>query len=117
MPLIKARLDCTEENEKFIEELTPVYLIACWARYGVREYPFSGEFKKHPSGELEPLVYDFVDHNGTFEEYILRPISDTTTGFVLDWSFSKEVAKDIAEKYNAFNENTSTKGETECQKN
>lgn len=109
--MLKERLDFTEKNEKFIRKLTPIYLIACWARYGVREYPFSGKFKKHPSGELEPLVYNFDDHNGTFAEYVLRPISHTTTGFILDWSFSEQTAKDIADKYNFFNENNSREGE------
>ena len=102
---MKDRLEYNSENQLFINNLTKIYLIACWARYGVREYPFSGEFEKLDNGKLMPLVWDFTDHNGTYEEWVLRPIDEVTTGFILDWSFNKNVAEDIAEKYNEVYEN------------
>ena len=100
----RKRLKYRKNTDRYIKGLTPIYLIGCWASYGVREYPFSGYFKKHKSGALEPLVYDFTDHNGTYEEWILRPISETTTGDVLEWTFYRETAENIANKFNYFNE-------------
>lgn len=101
---MKKRLKDSKATYRLLRKLPKVYLIGCWARYGVREHYFSGLFKKHKDGSLEPMVYHFDDHNGTFDEWILMPITETTTGSVLDWTFNCKVAQRIAEKFNIIEE-------------
>jgi len=77
-----------------IESLPKIYQVGCWFHYGVREFPFSG---KYTVGGEEPLVWYWRDSNGTADEYVLLPISHTTTGSTICWSFSEKTAKKIAE--------------------
>ena len=65
-----------------------IYLIGHWAQYGYLPLLFSGKYKF-----TEPLVWMFNDHNGTYDEFILTPITKTTTGYVIDWTFDEEEAK------------------------
>ena len=44
-----------------------------------------------------PLVWDFDDHNGVYPEYILRPITWTTTAAIRGWVSNEQQAKDTAE--------------------
>lgn len=83
---------------KRMKELPKVYLVAQWANYGVREFPFSGRFIK-VDGEYVPLVWQFDDHNGTECLWHLRPIYSTTTGFCLTYSFSEYTAERIAKMF------------------
>lgn len=78
-----------------LEKLPKVYLIACWAKWGVMEFPFV-KFNK----DKIPLVYDYDDHNGTADQWELRRIDLTTTGWIYGWTFSKEEADIIAEQQN-----------------
>ena len=101
---MKKRLkDCAKTN-RYLKKLPDIYLVACWYKFGVRHFPFSGKFKKYANGTLVPLVWDFDDHNGTYPEWILRPIFDTTTGFSLTWTFSENIAERIASKFNFYDE-------------
>ena len=77
-----------------IKALPRIYMVGCWAHYGVMCYPFSGKYTADGS---EPLVWYWRDCNGTADEYVLLPISHTTTGATICWSFSEKVAKKIAE--------------------
>ena len=97
---MRKRLKSTHRNRLKLNNYKKVYLIACWARYGVREYPFSGKFTYNEIWFKEPLVWDYDDHNGTYEEYILKPISYTTTGFSLYYCFDKRIAETIADAMN-----------------
>jgi hypothetical protein len=95
------KLKVNEKNCAFINSLPKIYLVALWARYGVREYPFTGKFEIDEDSKLPiPLVYDYDDHNGTHEEYVLRPITWVTTGHIVTWEYSKNVAEFLAESYN-----------------
>lgn len=56
------------EITRILANCRTVYLICHWAQYGYLPLPFSGEF-------------------------ILTPITKTTTGYVIDWTFDEEEAK------------------------
>jgi len=89
-------LDCTPENAAYVESLPKIYLIGCWMRFGVREYPNTLQVDEKGF----PLVYDLDDHNGYYEEYVLRPIHEVTTGQVYAWSTDKETAQSLADMLN-----------------
>ena len=90
----------TEKQLKKIEDrmktLTSIYLIVQYAHWCVRECEWTGRFEIR-DGVPIPIVYDYDDHNGTFEEYAKRPITRVTTGFIFDWTFHKHSASKIAE--------------------
>lgn len=94
------RLKYNNKNYKKVNNCPKVYLIGCWARYGVREYPFAGKFVDNEFWYKEPLVWDFDDHNGTYDEWVLRPISHTTTGNCLIYCFDGVLAQYLADKLN-----------------
>ena len=96
MLILRKRLKNTKNNKDKLAKLPKIYLIACWARYGVLEFPFSGRYKKI-NKKAVPLVWDFDDHNGTYPEYVLRPITWTTTAAIRGWVRDEQQAKDTAE--------------------
>ncbi len=98
----RKRLKATKKNQNRLSKLSKIYLIACWARFGVLEFPFSGKYKKEkdkdsPLIRYIPLVWDFDDHNGTYPEYVLKPITWTTTAAIRGWVRDEQQAKDTAE--------------------
>ena len=96
MLILRKRLKNTKKNKDKLAKLPKIYLVACWARYGVLEFPFSGRYKKINKKPV-PLVWDFDDHNGTYPEYVLRPITWTTTAAIRGWLRDEQQAKDTAE--------------------
>lgn len=96
MLILRKRLKNTKKNKDKLAKLPKIYLVACWARYGVLEFPFSGRYKKINKKPV-PLVWDFDDHNGTYPEYVLRPITWTTTAAIRGWVRDEQQAKDTAE--------------------
>ena len=96
MLILRKRLKNTKKNKDKLAKLPKIYLVACWARYGVLEFPFSGRYKKI-NKKAVPLVWDFDDHNGTYPEYVLRPITWTTTAAIRGWVRDEQQAKDTAE--------------------
>ena len=102
MLILRKRLKNTKKNKDKLAKLPKIYLIACWAHYGVLEFPFSGKYKKvkdadGPLIRYIPLVYDFDDHNGVYPEYVLRPITWTTTAAIRGWVRNEQQARDTAE--------------------
>ena len=95
---MKKILDNSKETKEYLNSLRKVYLVACWAGYRVMEFPFSGKYKDKE--HLQPLVWQYDDFNGEVDNWYLRPIEDTTTGFIYLWTFSKEDAYRIAKKKN-----------------
>lgn len=95
---MKKILDNSKETKEYLNSLRKVYIVACWAGYGVEEFPFSGKYadKEH----LHPLVYQYDDHNGATDNYYLRDIYNTTTGHILLWTFSYADAVRIADQRN-----------------
>ena len=96
MCMLRKRLPYNQKTRDKLAKLPKIYLIACWAHYGVLEFPFSGRYKKINKKPI-PLVWDFDDHNGTYPEYVLRPITWTTTAAIRGWVRDEQQAKDTAE--------------------
>lgn len=96
MCMLRKRLPDNQKTRNKLAKLPKIYLIACWAHYGVLEFPFSGRYKKINKKPV-PLVWDFDDHNGTYPEYVLRPITWTTTAAIRGWLRDEQQAKDTAE--------------------
>lgn len=89
------------KTKEYLEKLPKIYLVACWASYGIMEYPFSGKYIKE-NGKDIPLVYDHDDCNGTCDCWWLRKITNTTTGGILTWTQNKAAAKTIANAMNVY---------------
>ena len=90
-----------KKTKAYLDSLPKIYLVACWAKYGVREYPFTGKYEKDKHyGISVPLVYDYDDHNGTYDGYYLRGITSTTSGRIIMWTEFKSVADKVAELFN-----------------
>ena len=102
MCVLRKRLPDNQKTRDKLAKLPKIYLIACWAHYGVVDFPFSGKYKKvkdadGPLIRYIPLVWDFDDHNGVYPEYVLRPITWTTTAAIRGWVRNEQQAKDTAE--------------------
>ena len=102
MCMLRKRLPDNQKTRDKLAKLPKIYLIACWAHYGVLEFPFSGKYKKvkdadGPLIRYIPLVWDFDDHNGVYPEYVLRPITWTTTAAIRGWVRNEQQARDTAE--------------------
>lgn len=98
---LKEHLKCIDKNYSYIRSLPKVYLIGYWARYGVIEFPYAGKMVEDEVFGMTPLVYDFTDHNGTYDEWVLRKIQDTTTGQAVIYCFDKQIAQRLADKLQA----------------
>ena len=99
---LKKKLENTPENREYLEKLPRIYLVATWAKTGVWEFPFAGKymFDKYAQCKV-PMVYQYDDFNGTEDNYWLRKITYTTTGFIVGWTFDKEEAHRMADEENA----------------
>ena len=96
---MKKVLPNTEKTRKYLEKLPKIYLIACWAGFGVREFPYAGKC------DLDgiPYVYDYCDCNGTCDEYRLTKLNYITTGWIYGWSTIACRAKELARLANKAN--------------
>lgn len=115
MCMLRKHLPDTPKTKEYLSKLPRIYLIACWAHYGTLEFPFSGKYKK-VNNKPVPLVYDFDDHNGVYPEYVLRPITWTTTGAIRGWVRDEQQAKDIAEFYEKRRIHAAEKARQEFEK-
>ena len=93
---MKKILENTSKTREYLESLPKIYMIARWAGYGVREFPFAGKCTENAT----PFVWDYDDCNGTCDCYFLRKLTDTTTGWIYAWTTSKSRAEEIAAALN-----------------
>lgn len=92
----------TRRNQRKIaklKQLPKMYIIGRWARYGVRDYYFTGKYTM-VDGVSVPLVYSYDDCNGTDPLWRLLPITYVTSGCVLLWTQREEVARSAARLFN-----------------
>lgn len=82
----------SSETRNYLDSLPKVYIAACWAGWGVRDYPFSGKFADKE--KTIPLVWDYCDFNGAVDEWHLIPIYRVTTGVIAGWSFNEMMLRD-----------------------
>ena len=83
-----------KRTAKYLKKLPTIYLIACWAKWGIMSLPFSGKYKEI-RGENIPLVWIYNDCNGLCDEYHLVPIIYATSGRIKTWTESPEEAERI----------------------
>lgn len=98
---MKKILPNTPKTKRYLDSLPKIYIVGCWAGFGVREYYFSGKFAKD---KTTPLVWDYEDCNGVCDEWRLRNLYYTTTGRIYAWSDVKESAEYIARQMNIARE-------------
>ena len=89
----------TPKTKAYLDSLPTIYLVGCWAKYGVREYPFTEKYFSE-NGFSIPLVYDYDDHNGTCDNWYLRRLDYVTTGQIIMWTQNKAVADKVVELFN-----------------
>lgn len=89
-------LENTPETREYLESLPKIYMIAYWAGYGVREFPFAGKY----TIDGIPFVWIYDDCNGTCDCYFVRKLTYTTTGWIYAWTTSKSRAEEIAAALN-----------------
>lgn len=97
---MKKVLKNNSKTKEYLDSLPKIYLVGCWARYGVRDYPFTGKYEIDKYGTSIPLVYDYDDFNGTCDNYYLRKIDHVTTGQIIMWTQSPSIAFKVAELFN-----------------
>ena len=96
------KLENSEKTREYLNSLPRIYLVATWAHTGVWEFPFAGKYEWDKYAQCNvPMVYQYDDFNGTDDNYWLRKITYTTTGFIVGWSFDKEEAQRMADEENA----------------
>ena len=89
---MKKILENSKETKEYLNSLPKAYIAACWAGWGILDFPFSGKYEDKE--KTIPLVWDHFDFNGAADEWHLISIYDTTTGFIAGWSFNEAMLKD-----------------------
>lgn len=87
----KTKIKNDARAKKYLNSLPKMYLIGCWASYGIRSFAFSRQFDK----DGIPLVWDYEDCNGTCDEWRLRPITSTTSGQIFCWTTNATAATQV----------------------
>ena len=93
-------LENTKEAKEYLDSLPRIYLVVRYFGIAILEFPFAEKYEKAGEREkdhcdLVPLVYDYDDCNGTCDNYFLRKITDTTTGWIIDWAYTRERAEEL----------------------
>ena len=89
-------LENNKETKKYLDSLPKIYAVYLWASYGILEVPWTEKFNY--SGV--PLVYDYYDGNGCFDEYHLKPINRISSGGFFNWYHNKELAVKVCDMLN-----------------
>lgn len=98
---MKKVLKNNKKTKQYLDDLPVMYLVSGFTFYHATEYPFSGKYVIDPySGKSIPLVWVYDDHNGTTDNFYLKPITYTTMGNIIVWTESAYIAKKIAGLFN-----------------
>ena len=91
---MKTRMPDNAKARKKLKKLPKIYYVGFWAHWGTRN-----EFLQGFDKDGHPLVWYFNDHNGTYAEWILTRLENTTTGAIACWGDEarKEKLAKIAE--------------------
>lgn len=81
----------TPKTKEYLDNLPKVYGIFLWAKWGILELSWTGEYDK----DGLPLVYIYYDANGACDEYYLAPITYASSGGFHSWYSDKNTAYDI----------------------
>ena len=98
---MKRILKNNAKTAAYLNSLPKIYLVGCWARYGVMDFEWTGKYVKcKRTGQMEPLVWYYDDHNGEHERWYLVPIHYVTTGEIICWTENEKMAIRIASALN-----------------
>ena len=101
--MLEKILENNSKTREYLDGLPKIYLVVRWIGYGVLDFPFTGEFVKDGiTGEMEPVVYAYNDHNGTADQWELKQITNTTSGWCYCWTERETVANRIADALNEY---------------
>lgn len=100
----KEILKNNKKTQKYLETLPNIYIVGCWAKWGVRRYKLESirPWVNPGTKEIEriPYVWNYDSHNGWADQYELVPIYYVTTGIIRGCTFEKGLAEWVAKKLN-----------------
>ena len=88
--------------QKRLDKCRQVYLVVKWAKYGVVNYHYTGRFVLDHHNSYVPEVYYHYDCNGMVDEWHRAPITSTTVGGIVTYTFNKHKAELIARAFNTL---------------
>lgn len=88
--------------QKILDKCRQVYLVAEWAKYGVVNHYYTGRFVLDRHNNYVPEVYYHYDGNGTLDEWHRAPITHTTVGGIVTYTFNERQARFIASALNTL---------------
>ena len=87
----------------WLEKKKKIYLVACWARWGVLECIYAGEKVYSARAKQKvPYIWEYYDANGTTDIWIKVPITFATSGRIKGWTFDKAAAEKMAQDLNNY---------------
>ena len=96
--ILRKRRNNGPKTQKYLAKLPSIYLVASWVHYGVEEFKFSGKFSQNKrTKEYVPLVWQYDNYT---DSYLLKRITETTSGKILTWTMRREAAEIIANSVN-----------------
>lgn len=94
--------ECLEKEQ---EEAPKIYVVVFYAHWCIRTYKWNGNFVNDGYNVYDvPEVFWWDDHNGTYEEWMICPLTHTTTGSIAAWTTdyneAVKIMERLKEKYN-----------------
>lgn len=89
--------------KSYLKKKKKIYLVACWARWGVLECIYAGGkiYSARVKGKV-PYIWQYYDANGTVDLWVRMPITSATSGTIKAWTFDKATAEKIAQELNNY---------------
>lgn len=89
--------------KSWLEKKKKIYLVACWARWGVLECIYAGgKVYSARAKQKVPYIWEYYDANGTMDIWIKVPITFATSGKIKAWTFDKAAAEKMAQDLNNY---------------
>ena len=90
----------TAETKEYLDSLPKIYAVFMWAKWAVLECA-------HVPGAYDeyglPLVYNYYDFNGEYDEYRLVSVDRVSSGAFYSWYVDKDQAEYIRDELNKEN--------------
>lgn len=86
------------EVRNALRDLPRISAVVCYAGFTTETVAYART--EVIDGEPTPLVWEWDDHNGVYEDWTLIPITSLTSGGVYCWTSNEKAAKRIAEQLN-----------------
>lgn len=86
------------EVRNALRDLPRISVVVCYAGFTTETVAYA--HTELIDGEPIPLVWEWDDHNGVYEDWTLIPITSLTSGGVYCWTSNEKAAKRIAEQLN-----------------